>query len=61
VIFGQCGCSFFRENLLNMGPCAHIAALYRASDGLRVDMPVSTPGQLVAVEKAADADADEDE
>lgn len=65
VIFGQCGCGFFRENLLNLGPCMHIAALYRASDAKRVDMPVSEPGEAVRVQRdedgAEEAERDDEE
>lgn len=43
IIFGLCTCAFFVENMLNKGPCAHMAALYQASEGQRVDLPVSRP------------------
>ena len=35
VIFGRCGCAFFRENILNKGPCAHMLALLLASEAER--------------------------
>ena len=41
IIFGKCGGSFFQENHLNMGPCAHMLALFRASEALRSDGPSS--------------------
>jgi hypothetical protein len=41
ILFGLCPCSFFLENGLSKGPCAHMAALYRASESQRVDLPVS--------------------
>jgi hypothetical protein len=41
MIFGKCGCSFFRENLLNRGPCEHLLALFLASAPLRQDLPAS--------------------
>jgi hypothetical protein len=31
IIFGQCGCAFFKDNLLNRGPCAHMLALFELS------------------------------
>ncbi len=31
IIFGTCECGFFRENLLNLGPCAHMLTLLTAS------------------------------
>lgn len=27
VIFGKCGCLFFKDNLLSRGPCEHMVAL----------------------------------
>jgi hypothetical protein len=45
IVFGVCSCPFFAENLLNQGPCAHIAALCRASEPLRADLPVSRPAE----------------
>lgn len=36
IIFGQCGCDFFKEHVLNRGPCAHMLALYQASAAQRV-------------------------
>jgi hypothetical protein len=41
MIFGKCGCAFFRENLLNRGPCEHLLALFLASAPLRQDLPAS--------------------
>jgi len=41
IIFGRCTCPFFQENLMHRGPCAHILALYQASEGLRADAPAS--------------------
>jgi len=41
IVFGTCSCAFFRENLLNMGPCEHMAALLFASDHARTDLPSS--------------------
>lgn len=41
IVFGTCSCAFFKENLLNMGPCEHMAALLLASEPQRMDMPSS--------------------
>jgi len=41
IIFGTCGCPFFRENILNRGPCEHMAALFAASHSMREDLPTS--------------------
>jgi hypothetical protein len=42
LIFGRCGCAFFREHLLARGPCEHLLALFRFSDAARQDLPSST-------------------
>ena len=42
IIFGTCGCKFFRENILNLGPCEHMQALFEASSDQRTDQPSST-------------------
>ncbi len=31
LLFGTCACAFFKDNLLNKGPCEHLAALLAAS------------------------------
>jgi hypothetical protein len=41
IIFGKCACPFFGENLLNLGPCAHMVALFRHSEPQRRDLPSS--------------------
>jgi hypothetical protein len=41
LLFGKCGCAFFKDNLLNKGPCEHLAALLAASAPLRKDLPTS--------------------
>lgn len=38
IIFGTCGCAFFKDNLMNRGPCAHMLALYQASAAARGGM-----------------------
>jgi hypothetical protein len=42
IIFGKCGCDFFREHLLNQGPCAHMIALAKLSESQRRDLPTTT-------------------
>ena len=41
LIFGACGCAFFRDNLLNRGPCAHMLALYQTVSRSLMDLPSS--------------------
>ena len=43
IIFGRCGCEFFRENMLNQGPCEHLLALFEASETQRTDAVSSLP------------------
>ncbi len=43
LLFGTCACAFFKDNLLNKGPCEHLAALLAASAPLRRDLPTSEP------------------
>jgi len=64
IIFGTCTCSFFQENLLGKGPCAHMIALFRASADGRKDLPTSQPtaeGTVKARSQAADEEAEADE
>ena len=42
MIFGRCACEFFKEHLMSRGPCEHLLALFRASEPMRSDLPVST-------------------
>lgn len=37
LIFGRCGCPFFRENLLGQGPCEHLLALLTVAQPQRQD------------------------
>jgi SWIM zinc finger len=37
MLFGTCGCEFFKEHLMNKGPCPHMLALYRKSEPQRRD------------------------
>lgn len=48
LIFGRCGCTFFRENLLGQGPCEHLLALLHVAQPQRKDTASS-----VAVDKEA--------
>jgi hypothetical protein len=41
ILFGTCGCAFFKENFLNKGPCEHMVALRLAAEGFRKDLPSS--------------------
>ncbi|MHC9538492.1 MAG: SWIM zinc finger family protein [Vulcanimicrobiota bacterium] len=41
IIFGTCQCPFFKENLLNRGPCEHMLALYGKGMGEIRDLPTS--------------------
>jgi hypothetical protein len=41
LLFGTCACAFFKDNLLNKGPCEHLAALLAASAPSRKDQPTS--------------------
>jgi hypothetical protein len=43
IIFGRCTCPFFREHMLNQGPCEHMLALFRGSESQRKDGASSTP------------------
>jgi hypothetical protein len=59
LIFGRCGCAFFREHLLARGPCEHLLALFHFSDAARQDLPSSTASNTQAREDDIDDD-DED-
>lgn len=37
MIFGQCSCAFFQENLMALGPCAHMIALRSVADRTEED------------------------
>ncbi len=41
LIFGRCGCAFFKENILNQGPCAHLLALLLVAQPARKDAAAS--------------------
>lgn len=68
ITFGVCTCDVFVENLLDMGPCAHMVALCKAGDDLRLDLPVSRPSaeqpaahRFPGQGEEPDEDRDEDE
>jgi predicted nucleic acid-binding Zn finger protein len=42
IIFGRCTCAFFADNLMNLGPCEHMLAIFKASEEQRREGPVST-------------------
>jgi len=42
IIFGRCSCPHFAEHLMNQGPCEHMLALFKASEGQRADTASST-------------------
>src|SRR5262249_955282 len=68
IIFGTCACEFFKENLLNKGPCEHMLALLHARRTQRQDLPTSVeapnsgaktprdPQKLIAPDEALDED-----
>jgi len=35
IIFGQCDCAFFKDNVMNRGPCPHMLALFESSAARR--------------------------
>jgi hypothetical protein len=50
IIFGKCGCAFFRDNILNQGPCEHMIALLEVSAERRApadsgNEALSSPGE----------------
>jgi hypothetical protein len=64
VIYGTCACAWFRENLLNRGPCEHLLALYVQSRATLRDLPTSEPGALPPsgqAKREADDEPQEDE
>lgn len=60
LLFGTCGCAEFREHQLGRGPCAHLLALLRASEGMRVDGASSVEGRVIP-DPPEDADEEGDE
>lgn len=39
IIFGQCSCAFFKDHLMNHGPCAHMLAIFQLSAPARSGVP----------------------
>ena len=37
IIFGRCGCEHFEQHLMNLGPCEHMLAVFKASVDQRID------------------------
>jgi hypothetical protein len=65
LLFGTCGCPFFKENLLNKGPCEHLAALLAASAPWRKDQPTSLaaptrPGRQMTMRNDAERESDDE-
>lgn len=70
VIFGSCGCDFFRENILNLGPCEHMLALFEFTAERRVDRATSreaseadrrpSPSMMVDLDEEANISEDDD-
>jgi hypothetical protein len=61
LIFGQCGCRFFEANALNLGPCAHLLALYRGSETARKDLPTSVPATEAAPRREREEPEEDEE
>lgn len=61
IIFGRCACPFFREHLLNQGPCEHMIALLADSQTLRKDMPASFAASRPEPAQESEEDGEEDE
>ncbi len=49
LLFGRCGCEYFREHLLNQGPCAHLLALLRLARARRKELASSAPSSAEAL------------
>ena len=52
LIFGRCGCPFFRENILGQGPCEHLLALLLVAQPQRRDAASSIRMEKEAFETA---------
>jgi hypothetical protein len=61
ILFGKCGCSFFRDNMLNQGPCAHMVALLQVSVPQRQDLPTSTAAPVEQPSEATNLDSEDQE
>lgn len=38
IIFGQCGCAFYKDHLMARGPCPHMLALFQLSASSRTEL-----------------------
>lgn len=64
LIFGRCKCTFFEENLMNRGPCAHLLALLQFAQPQRKDLESARASSEEAVThspKAEPKPSEEDE
>jgi hypothetical protein len=59
LIFGRCGCVFFRENILGQGPCEHLLALLLVAQPQRKDAASSIEMEKEAFEAARPDEAGE--
>ncbi len=55
VIFGRCGCAFFREHILGKGPCEHMLALLVVAQPQRREAASSVAIPREAVDGGAEA------
>jgi hypothetical protein len=60
ILFGVCGCNFFRENILNKGPCEHMLAILHVSADLRKDAPTSSAAPEGSTKFAASDEKDKE-
>lgn len=60
LIFGRCGCAFFRDHILNQGPCEHLLALLLVAQPARRDAATSlaAPPAPDPVDGAEESDDD---
>ncbi|WP_426735053.1 hypothetical protein [Myxococcus faecalis] len=61
LLFGTCRCEFFRENLMNHGPCAHLLALLRVAKARRQERASSAAPSEAALEALRQAEAERSE
>ncbi len=61
LIFGRCGCAFFKQHLLARGPCEHLLALFRFSDAARQDLPTSAAATTTTQPQEDDIDDEDDD
>ena len=59
LIFGRCGCAFFKEHILNQGPCEHLAALLLVAQPARKDAATSAAVAAAPQTEAGAVDGDE--